>query len=79
MGCIPGGETRNFNSYGSHIHFKNDSQRVIICDPQTSGGLLVAVAPGSVNEVKLILRDAKLESEPIGVMVDSSDYLVRVQ
>ena len=43
LGCIPGGTIRNFDSYGHKINELTDYQKNILCDPQTSGGLLVAV------------------------------------
>lgn len=51
-GCIPGGSKRNFDSYGHHIGPMSDKQRAILCDPQTSGGLLVAVSPEGVADLK---------------------------
>lgn len=42
--CFPGGTQRNWNSYGHKISMLSDEQRYILADPQTSGGLLVAVA-----------------------------------
>lgn len=42
--CFPGGTTRNWNSYGHHIGPVTDAQKYILADPQTSGGLLIAVA-----------------------------------
>ncbi len=50
MGCIPGGGQRNFDSYGHHVTDLTMQQRQILCDPQTSGGLLVAVEPESIKE-----------------------------
>jgi selenide,water dikinase len=43
QGCIPGGTVRNWNSYCNKIGKITDRQRDILADPQTSGGLLVAV------------------------------------
>jgi selenide,water dikinase len=40
---MPGGTTRNLESYGHKIDGLTDDQKVILADPQTSGGLLVAV------------------------------------
>ena len=40
---IPGGTNRNFKSYGHKIATLNEYQKLIICDPQTSGGLLIIV------------------------------------
>jgi selenide,water dikinase len=45
LGCSPGGAQRNFDSYGHKLGSMPEQQRKILCDPQTSGGLLVAVAP----------------------------------
>jgi len=50
LGCIPGGGDRNFDSYGHHISALTEQQKHILCDPQTSGGLLVAVMPDAVEE-----------------------------
>jgi selenide,water dikinase len=41
--CIPGGMYRNWRSYGDKVLINNDNQRAILADPQTSGGLLIAV------------------------------------
>ena len=43
-GCTPGGTRRNWDSYGDRIGTLSEEQRALLCDPQTSGGLLVAVA-----------------------------------
>jgi selenide,water dikinase len=41
--CFPGGTQRNWNSYGHKVGQLTDEQRYVLADPQTSGGLLVAV------------------------------------
>ena len=46
--CSPGGTRRNWDSYGGQIGSLSDDQRALLCDPQTSGGLLVAVDPEGV-------------------------------
>ena len=38
--CIPGGTYRNWKSYGEKISDLTEYQKVILADPQTSGGLL---------------------------------------
>jgi selenide,water dikinase len=50
LGCSPGGAQRNFDSYGHKLGPMNEVQRQILCDPQTSGGLLVAVTPEGETE-----------------------------
>lgn len=45
QGCVPGGTARNVASYGQLIGEMTPAQRSLLCDPQTSGGLLMAVLP----------------------------------
>lgn len=58
LGCIPGGGMRNFNSYGDRVSPLTEQQQHILCDPQTSGGLLVAVAPDALEEFATVAPDA---------------------
>ncbi len=50
IGCISGGGNRNFDSYGHHVSPLSEQQKHILCDPQTSGGLLVAVMQNAVDD-----------------------------
>ena len=49
--CVPGGTMRNFKSYGHKIAEMEKSKPFIICDPQTSGGLLIAVEKNKEEEI----------------------------
>jgi selenide,water dikinase len=52
-GCITGASARNFSAYGHEVVL-NDTDAVtqaLLCDPQTSGGLLIACAPDAVEQV----------------------------
>lgn len=71
---VPGGTHRNWDSYGNKVGNISDYQKAILADPQTSGGLLIAVDPSAVNQVKQILADHDLQSfvEPIGRFTASS-------
>jgi len=42
---IPGGTFRNFDSYGHKVNPLSDLSKAFLCDPQTSGGLLIAADP----------------------------------
>ena len=53
--CFPGGTQRNWTSYGDKIGPLTDEQRYILADPQTSGGLLIAVAAESCLEFEQTL------------------------
>ena len=49
-----GASTRNWASYGEAVRLPPgfaDWRRDILCDPQTSGGLLIAVAPDQAQAV----------------------------
>ena len=65
-GCVPGGTGRNFVSIERHLPPLSQTQRAILCDPQTSGGLLVTVQPEAVNNIVSVLEDAGLPFSPIG-------------
>ena len=67
-GAVPGGTHRNWDSYGDHVGPLSDTQRLIFCDPQTSGGLLVAVDPDAASDVQARLREAGLDDciTPVG-------------
>jgi len=54
QGIVAGAIARNLASYGHELDFVPELagwQRQLLADPQTSGGLLAAVAPGAANEV----------------------------
>jgi selenide,water dikinase len=52
QGVATGASDRNWKSYGHEVEFAGEEwKRKILTDPQTSGGLLVACAPDSQNQV----------------------------
>jgi selenide,water dikinase len=46
----------------------SDHVRALVCDPQTSGGLLIAVRAEGVNEVQALLAEHHWYAEPIGTL-----------
>jgi selenide,water dikinase len=57
-GVRTGASGRNWASYGAAVHGADalpDWKRDILCDPQTSGGLLVAVDPAEVAGILELL------------------------
>lgn len=78
--AVPGGTHRNWSSYGAHVGPITDAQQRTFCDPQTSGGLLVAVAPEAVPAIETLLRDVGLDrcASPIGRLSASDDPAPRV-
>ncbi len=74
--CIPGGTNRNWASYGHKIGGLSERQRLICCDPQTSGGLLVSVAPGAVSDFQKTASEWGLDLQAFGQMVEQKEKLV---
>lgn len=68
LGAVPGGTERNFASYGAHISPMDDATRALLCDPQTSGGLLVAVQPSEVDAFQRCAQLAGVQATAIGAL-----------
>jgi len=77
-GCVPGGTLRNFDSYGERIEALSDEQRDLLCDPQTSGGLLIAVSEAGQDEFLAVAAELGLHLAPIGVLVERQRHAVEV-
>ncbi len=58
QGYLTGASDRNWAGYGQHVSLNNvpDLKRTLLTDPQTSGGLLVSCAAGSVDDVLAVFR-----------------------
>jgi selenide,water dikinase len=78
LDCIPGGSKNNFKSYGHKVGGLTDEQRVILCDPQTSGGLLCIVRPDSVDAFLELTASAGLELESMGQTRARGNKLIEV-
>jgi selenide,water dikinase len=78
LGTFPGGTDRNFESYGHHIGTLTDRQKMILCDPQTSGGLLIAVEPKGRDAFLALAESRGLKLSPFGVLTERGDKLIEV-
>ena len=82
--AIPDATYRNWNSYSSKVAFETGVDVMeafnLLPDPQTNGGLLIAVQPQALQEVQDILAKAGLEKHtmPIGSMHTQKEKLVTV-
>lgn len=74
----PGGTFRNFDSYGHKVSYMGDDEKHLFCDPQTSGGLLVAVAPEGKAPFLEIAKQYGLQLEPFGTMKSKGEFVVKV-
>ncbi|MCD2421674.1 selenide, water dikinase SelD [Niabella pedocola] len=57
QGCVPGGTLRNWSSYGNRIGPLTEHQQQILADPQTSGGLLVAVSEDGTGRFERLMQE----------------------
>ena len=78
MDCVPGGTRRNFESYGHNIGKMTPEQQDILCDAQTSGGLLCAVRKESVEAFLALTRNEGLDLKSIGETVVRGEHLIEV-
>jgi selenide,water dikinase len=78
QGCVPGGTHRNFDSYGERITALTQMQKLLLCDPQTSGGLLVAVEEGEQVSFLALAAELGLELSAIGELVGRQRHAVEV-
>ena len=79
-GCSPGGAQRNFDSYGHNLSSMSSEVQSIICDPQTSGGLLVMVSNEAESEFLKIAEENGYDLESIGtiIAIDESKPIVQI-
>jgi selenide,water dikinase len=79
-GHIPGGASRNEQFVAPHIRNYGDldeTTRQIILDPQTSGGLLISVAPDRLDDLLEALDEGNVSAWTIGEMVDGQSIEIQ--
>ncbi len=76
--AIPGGTHRNWESYGQKIADLPDERRFLLADPQTSGGLLVAVEPGGAVLFEEVMRENGFVLKPFGKLTEAREKVVYV-
>lgn len=76
--AIPGGTIRNWKSYGHKIQLQNEDQKNILCDPQTSGGLLIAVNPDFTMKFNEVCKNLGVPVTEIGYLKERTNEQVSV-
>lgn len=80
--CFSNNVYRNWNSYEKKVKGIEGNSFITLCDPQTSGGLLIAVNPDSLNEFNKVMKEFGLETitnKPIGKFIAREDYSIKVE
>ena len=69
---------KNYAHYASKIDQLSLQQLLVMCDPQTSGGLLIAVPPQAAASLEQRMRDfgCGAFARPVGVMVESEEKFI---
>ncbi|HEV7306099.1 selenide, water dikinase SelD [Ensifer sp.] len=78
-GHVTGASGRNWASYGQDVVFSREMDAIdkaLLCDPQTSGGLLIACARSCAPEVLEIFRRHGFEAAIVGEATDGAAKLV---
>ncbi len=78
-GHTPGGLHSNEESFGPHVVFAetvSELDRLLLFDPQTSGGLLAAVTPEAAARVQATLGEVGVKAHLIGTVTTGSDVFV---
>lgn len=78
MGLIPAGAYRNREYAGESVESRIEGSWMedVIYDPQTSGGLLLAVDPAEAPELLKRMKHLELAGAPIGRVVEKQEKLL---
>jgi selenide,water dikinase len=77
-GCLPSGARRNYESFRGKVTPNLDDEKMLLCDPQTNGGLLVAVKKNEENEFLAVSEEEGVEVFLIGEFVKRSGCAIEV-
>jgi selenide,water dikinase len=78
LGCIPGGTHRNWDSYGQGIKLTSETDKLILADPQTSGGLLMTVDPKAAGEFEKKMKAAGYPIQHFGEIIGKGEWVIEV-
>ena len=81
-GVAPGGTHRNLSSVNAAAAWDtsvSDEMKLVLCDAQTSGGLLMSVPPGKLSELTAALsRRGVMETAVIGEIAEEGTHAIEV-
>ncbi len=71
-GAIPGGTLRNYESYCHKVSPLTETQQYLLCDPQTSGGLLITVTPEEETKLLSLARAEGVSLKAFGYLTEAN-------
>jgi selenide, water dikinase len=75
----PDNTMRNWQSYEKKVNGIGAESLLTLCDPQTSGGLLVCVEEASAEEFETLMNSKGQAIKPFGRFVKKGDFVVQVK
>ncbi len=79
-GIIPGGTKNNLDYVSGEMQWNNtpETEKLILCDAQTSGGLLMAVDKDQADNIMKELKEKNIEAAQIGVFTKDNPGKITV-
>ncbi len=68
QGIVPGGTMRNLEALDKTVNWGNkitEEEKIVLCDAQTSGGLLISVAQEKLNE---FIKECEIKNQDITIV-----------
>lgn len=81
-GFVPGGAKRNMEFVSGCVEFADgipQETRTLLCDPQTSGGLMLAVRSADAPRLVQALGERNIPTQEIGEVVEKTTPLILVR
>jgi selenide,water dikinase len=75
----PDNTMRNWQSYEKKVDGIGSDSLLTLCDPQTSGGMLVCVNPAHAAEFESLNKENHRELVPIGRLIQKSEKVVLIR
>ena len=79
-GYVPSGTTRNVDTFRSRVRSTvPESELTLLCDAQTSGGLLIAISPERAPQFEARMREGGLFYAKVGSMTPGESVVTLMQ
>lgn len=82
-GFLPGGGKTNLTHVSPHVHFDalvSEAHRLVLVDPQTSGGLLMAIPPDQADQIDAVGQSEGLTTfQVVGRVLEPGDHFIVVR
>ena len=75
----PDNTMRNWKAYGEKVNGITGESLLTLCDPQTNGGLLFALDPLAIDEVKALFQRENVSIYEIGSFIENTGFCVELK